>query len=91
MYQVACHYADGSWFRDQIKKMIRIVNSFFLIEFLNNIVNKILIFLRISLSKRRLPRLLRPHVTGLESSGMKIIYNIQDILLVTVSRNPSTW
>ena len=36
----------------------------FLVEFLQNIVNKILIFLEITLSKRRLPHLPRPHATG---------------------------
>ena len=43
--------------------MIRIVNSFFLIEFLYNIVDKISIFLQILLSKRRLSRLPKPYAT----------------------------
>ena len=54
---------DGWLLRDQIMKVIRIASSFFLIEFLLNIVNKISIFLKISLSKRRLPRSPRPHAT----------------------------
>ena len=44
----------------------------FLVEFLQNIVNKILIFLEITLSKRHLPRLPRPHATASDFSSLQI-------------------
>ena len=60
MYLVACHYA---WWLIALRsdnKNDGIVSSFFLIEFFQNIVNKIWIFLKILLSKWRYPNHWKP-------------------------------